>query len=686
MGKFTSYDAPLGVAGPISTRRATVDDFGGDAKSFQIAAKEITNFAARQTLQAESADVTATRTLQSQAMSDLTMTIAELEQKAELGAPNFVESVQDKVNQYYDKRKDSITTKKGKDAFKVSQQNVLSHFTKSAITFKSASAGAKVKSDFRASVNNDKNTILQNPDSETFNFIVENIETKIYDKNGAIYNGLKNAEDRDTLAKETIEDLSETRVRGLIRRNPEQTLIDIEAGVFADTLKPEKVPVLRKEAQRAINAARVAEEAEIKVEKTRKTEEQKKTANTIFQKIITGKNSDGEVVSPTEIKEEILSSGLPSFGVFSQDKLLIKLRQITIGTNKEEADATLKQVGDNYLNQIITGEKGLGVDDAGLPIAKEKVDYTELRKTILDDIFLEPFMGAGSKQALLKLIDNKTEISATPLTRRQEEIYKLVQTRQDRNSNNLTDNQIQQIIQNDLLLPVDGPLGKNAFRKMVIEQTTIQSKETTSIKEQEIYNKLMLPENHRDHLSADEIDTQTNVTSLGIDRVEKLKKIAKDIEKEENKIIENAVKNFSSRYKSLITQSLVGKKLDSSGDKRYLDLQEYARRAAKREVKEGRNPLDLFDSANARFIGKYVSQFIPTQEERAAAPRATTKGKLIPFIRPELFSIPPDETVTPAATATPPATAATAATAATPQNNNLRQEGETPEDYFERVN
>ena len=37
MGKFTSYDAPLGVAGPISTRRATVDDFGGDARGFQIA-------------------------------------------------------------------------------------------------------------------------------------------------------------------------------------------------------------------------------------------------------------------------------------------------------------------------------------------------------------------------------------------------------------------------------------------------------------------------------------------------------------------------------------------------------------------------------------------------------------------------------------------------------------------------
>ena len=652
MGKFTSYDAPLGVAGPISTRRATVDDFGGDARGFQIAAKEITNFTAKQTLRAESADVTATRTLQSQAMSDLTMTIAELEQKAELGAPNFVESVQDKVNQYYDKRKDSITTKKGKDAFRVSQQDVLSHFTKSAITFKSASAGAKVKSDFRASVNNDKNTILQNPDPETFNFIVENIETKIYDKNGAIYNGLKNAEDRDTLAKETIEDLSETRVRGLIRRNP---------------------------AQRAINAARVAEEAEIKVEKTRKTEEQKKTTNTIFQKIITGKNSDGEVVSPTEIKEEILSSGLPSFGVFSQNKLLIKLRQTTIGTNKEEADATLRQVGDNYLSQIITGQKGSGVDDAGLPIAKEKVDYTELRKTILDDPFLEPFMGAGSKRALLKLIDNKTEISATPLTRRQEEIYELVQTGQDKNGNDLTDNQIQQIIRNDLLLPVDGPLGKNAFRKMVIEQTINQSNETISIREQEIYERIMLPKDDPNYLSADEIDTQENVTRLGVDRVEKLKKIAEDIEKKENKIIEDAVKGFSSRYKSLITQSLIGKKLDSSGDKRYLDLQEYARQAAKREIEQGRNPLDLFNSSNARFIGKYVDQFVPTQEERRAATMATSKGRIILFKRPELFPIPTDETVTPAAT--PPTTAPAAA----PQNNNLRREGETAEDYLKRV-
>ena len=679
MGKFTSYDAPLGVAGPISTRRATVDDFGGDARGFQIASKEITNFAAKQTLRAESADVTATRTLQSQAMSDLTMTIAELEQKAELGAPNFVESVQDKVNQYYDKRKDSITTKKGKDAFRVSQQDVLSHFTKSAITFKSASAGAKVKSDFRASVNNDKNTILQNPDPETFNFIVENIKTKIYDKNGAIYNGLKNAEDRNTLAKETIEDLSETRVRGLIRRNPEQTLIDIEAGVFADTLKPEKVPVLRKEAQRAINAARVAEEAEIKAEKKRKTEEQKEKTNTIFQKIITGKNSDGEVVSPTEIKEEILSSGLPSFGVFSQNKLLIKLRQTTIGTNKEEADATLRQVGDNYLSQIITGQKGSGVDDAGLPIAKEKVDYTELRKTILDDPFLKPFMGAGSKRALLKLIDNKTEISATPLTRRQEEIYELVQTGQDKNGNDLTDNQIQQIIRNDLLLPVDGPLGKNAFRKMVIEQTINQSNETISIREQEIYERIMLPKDDPNYLSADEIDTQENVTRLGVDRVEKLKKIAEDIEKKENKIIEDAVKGFSSRYKSLITQSLIGKKLDSSGDKRYLDLQEYARQAAKREIEQGRNPLDLFNSSNARFIGKYVDQFVPTQEERRAATMATSKGRIILFKRPELFPIPTDETVTPAAT--PPTTAPAAA----PQNNNLRREGETAEDYLKRV-
>jgi hypothetical protein len=135
-------------------------------------------------------------------------------------------------------------------------------------------------------------------------------------------------------------------------------------------------------------------------------------------------------------------------------------------------------------------------------------------------------MGAGSKRALLKLIDNKTEISATPLTRRQEEIYELVQTGQDKNGNDLTDNQIQQIIRNDLLLPVDGPLGKNAFRKMVIEQTINQSNETISIREQEIYERIMLPKDDPNYLSADEIDTQENVTRLGVDRVEKLKKIA----------------------------------------------------------------------------------------------------------------------------------------------------------------
>lgn len=253
MAKFTTFDAPIGAAGPAGGRAAAAADFGGSAAGFQIAGKALENFATDLQKREERADVTRIDSLQSTAMAELTGVISKFETAAELGAPGHVDQVTALVKQYYEDRADQATTEAGRLKLQKQQAAVLAHFTRQAIGFQAVSVGAKVKADFNEGLNNDLNTLLLSPDQATFDLTLQGLLDKINDPRGAIANGLE-AVDRQALSLKATEALTKARVQGLIRIDPQAALDSLEAGDFNNTIDNDDVKPLMTEARVAIRA------------------------------------------------------------------------------------------------------------------------------------------------------------------------------------------------------------------------------------------------------------------------------------------------------------------------------------------------------------------------------------------------------------------------------------------------
>jgi hypothetical protein len=625
MGKFTSFDASTTVASPAAPPLADIKEFSKN--DFVTGGKALQEFGKGLKLKAERADVTRVQSLQSTALADLSTIVSEIEITAELGAPGHIDQVKDQVNQYYAERQDQAVTEKGKLLLQKQHADVLSHFTRNAVVFQSASVGAKVKNDFLVGLNADKNTLLQKPDKNTFDLIMQNNLAKINNPDGAIANGL-DAKVRQALAKDTLEELTKARVQGLIRQNPEEALIALEAGEFDGGLDNEDINPLRREARQAIESIRAADAAQA----TQVIEAWKKAVqleqDTLYSELISRKDKDGNAVSLFDLSQKVMNSHfLKPFGVGSRDSFIRAIKLRASGETSADFDRAVREQQDEFLFQITTLQNRDGTP----------VNVETLRQHILEDKIIDAFGSKGSKNTLLKLLDDKTKGVDTPLSRRQQEIYRMVTTKTNADGQELTDEQVIQTINDDDLLKVAGTAGKKAFRAMVGDISKAQFAITAGVENIDIQKRINLPfDDPKRITSKDLLEPKLIAKVGGFLAATKLKVIADKIKDTRAARLEKLIQEFAGRFKGRITDSIIGSKLDSEGDDRYVSFIEEARelaQAAEDDKDAKTDAFALFNSGAKEYVGLIANKYGKPLKKAIKDTQKGVAGIIVPYIR-----------------------------------------------------
>ena len=212
----------------------------------------------------EEADIANIHNLKSKAITDLTALQTEAETTAVLGAPGHTEAMAKATQDYYDKLEGSATTSAGRLLLSQHKASLTSVFATNAISFQSKSRGVKASTDYKKTINDDKNTLLQNP--EMLDLLVEGQLTKIDDPTGMYANTLDAAALAD-MRVTSVQELTEFAVRGTIQKNPYLALDMLEAGDFSDDLDAETVDNLISATNQEINAIRADDVLTAKREK-----------------------------------------------------------------------------------------------------------------------------------------------------------------------------------------------------------------------------------------------------------------------------------------------------------------------------------------------------------------------------------------------------------------------------------
>ena len=103
MAKFTSFDAPRGTAGPISVRRASADDFGGDGKSLQIAGAALADFGKVIKEREDKRSITSARAQFSEFQLQFEQEQAQRQQDAPIGSTGHFDASKSAFDDSYNK-------------------------------------------------------------------------------------------------------------------------------------------------------------------------------------------------------------------------------------------------------------------------------------------------------------------------------------------------------------------------------------------------------------------------------------------------------------------------------------------------------------------------------------------------------------------------------------------------------
>ena len=273
-----SYSAPTGVAGPVGSRRATAEDFGGVGAGLVTAGKGLADFATKLHERQEQADVTRAGMMQATATADIAVLIKSARSTAAPGAPGHVDNTERIVDEYFnnEERRESITTPAGRAKYQQVMANVKSHYMVSEVGFAAEASGVHVRKQYADNLNTAKLLLRQTPTEVMLQQQVDSLTDLIQDPKGAIYNskGL-NAQDRAELLTDGIQDLTKAYIEGLIRVDPDQTLIDLEGGKFNDMVDEEDVTPLITKAKSAVRAVRLDEDLDNRLEAAKRKEDER---------------------------------------------------------------------------------------------------------------------------------------------------------------------------------------------------------------------------------------------------------------------------------------------------------------------------------------------------------------------------------------------------------------------------
>ena len=612
MGKLF-FDATTDVGGTTSSRRLTATDLGGDQGLIAVG-QGVTEFATQRLKTKEQEELTRLDNLQSSAMMAITKSAIDLETQAPLGADGHTDNVADAVKQFYDDPNNQATASfpAGKRKLAAQKAALGAHFAVRGINFEAKQQGLKASTELVNSVNADILTLRQTPDQATFVLLLETQMTKLDDTNG-LYAKRLGAAKLAELKLQVAQDLTAGRVQGIIADDPTHALELLKAGAFNDTIDPNDVKTLQGEATTAINGIKAAAKAD-RAEQVRLEKEARIAAgNEIFDMMVTGKDRNGNPVSFDQIKDYTMRHpALKGFGgKDSKDSIINSIDLRATGITTEQQDQSRAAVQHDFHTIWTTGKSV-----TGKPVSDE-----DLVQMIVDDPHLEEF-GSGSKSTMLKMLEDRKAGVTTPEYKEQQRIFDMVLTRKNAAGNDMTDTQMKSVIRSSIL-DATGTGSKKDFIGMVDDAAKLRKDEAASLHEQNLLERIYLPESDPRHISVEDLNKPENIAKVGFDRIRALRKDAEGLLDAEMKPVIDAQKAVFDRFKASITSATLTKP-DKTGDDLYGAFMQEVRRRVKKKIDNDEDPMVLFDDrrGNSEYVGHIVGNYIRTRVGQSAGARA----------------------------------------------------------------
>jgi hypothetical protein len=287
MPRIQGYQQQYAASGDIPARQAQERDFGGPGlieagRGVQSAGQDL-GYAQRQLQLAESQrQVTDVHTALQQIRSDYTKKVLEAEAKADPSDTGFGdrfmmgqsgEGDEGSFKWALDTYREQISDPQARAAFDREASSLTTHFTVHLAQSQARMAGVHAKQQAITMVNAAQDTVQTDPSQ--YESVLQQTISAIDDPNGIFYRPGLDAGVRETIKRGTIEQLSSSAVRGMIRDSPQHAKHSLMSGEWDQAISGEQKVALLTAADHGIHAREVqAAQAE-----TQLVKQQKRLAN-----------------------------------------------------------------------------------------------------------------------------------------------------------------------------------------------------------------------------------------------------------------------------------------------------------------------------------------------------------------------------------------------------------------------
>ena len=269
MPRIQGYEQQYAASGDIPARQAQERDFGGPGlieagRGVQSAGKDL-GYAQQQLQLAESQrQVTDVHTALQQIRSDYTKKVLEAEAKADPSDTGFGdrfmmgqsgEGDEGSFKWALDTYREQISDPQARAAFDREASNLTTHFTIHLAQSQARMAGVHAKQQAITMVNAAQDTVQTDPSQ--YESVLQQTLSAIDDPNGIFYRPGLDAGVRETIKRGTIEQLSSSAVRGMIRDSPQHAKHSLMRGEWDQAISGEQKIALMSAADTAIHGQEV---------------------------------------------------------------------------------------------------------------------------------------------------------------------------------------------------------------------------------------------------------------------------------------------------------------------------------------------------------------------------------------------------------------------------------------------
>jgi hypothetical protein len=176
---------------------------------------------------------------------------------------------------------------------------------------------------------------------------------------------------------------------------------------------------------------------------------------------------------------------------------------------------------------------------------------------------------------------------------------------------------------------------------MIDELDKADTTKTKGVNTNDYYARINLPRDDPKRMTPEDFMDPEVTRAIGFEKAERLRKVAQGMENATQNRLEKSVDEFVNRFKGSITKSILGSKLDSEGDDRFVSFREEMRERANKVLEEGGDPFALFNSGDARnYIGSAANKYSSSVNDVQGAVNRKLRGQIVPFVRPGATGVP----------------------------------------------